>query len=115
LSTIDRELSQKELYDLDEIAAAFARQSQNGESLSPKEYKQWRAHRERLASLGSGSTFNGSPRFVNFMLSVIAGLLIAGIGGGILMYGDFKSVQAEVKSIHETIDLIITGRIRIPQ
>ena len=115
VSTIDRELSEAELYNLDEVAAAFARKHLNDteNSISKNQYRQWLQHRRDRAGVGSNNYFNGSTKFVNFMLSVIAGLLIAGIGGGILVYGDFKSVQAEVKSIHEIIDLIVQGKLRI--
>ncbi len=60
---------------------------------------------DRERSMGSGNTFNGSTRFVNWMLSVTTALMIAAIVGGVVLYG-------QVQSINTKVDLLIAGHIK---
>jgi hypothetical protein len=68
-----------------------------------------RRHKERReGGVGNHATFNGSTKFVNTMLTVIALLMVAGISGEIIVYG-------KVESLATTVQLIVDGKIRIPQ
>lgn len=58
--------------------------------------------------------FNGSSRFVNFMLTLIALLLSSAIGGAIVMVNDVAAIKVQVRDLQEKVDLIINGHIRIP-
>lgn len=58
--------------------------------------------------------FNGSTRFVNFMLTVIALLLASSVGGAFVLSNDVATVKAQVRDLQEKVDLIIQGRIRYP-
>jgi hypothetical protein len=55
--------------------------------------------------IGSNNTFNGSTKFVNWMLSVSTVLLTTAIVGLVVLYG-------QVQSINSKVDLIITGHIK---
>src|ERR1700691_1417560 len=55
--------------------------------------------------MGSHITFNGSTKFVNWMLSVTTALMIASIVGGVVLYG-------QVQSINTKVDLLIAGHIK---
>jgi hypothetical protein len=59
----------------------------------------------RERSMGSYNTFNGSTKFVNWMLSVTTALMIAAIVGGVVLYG-------QVQSINTKVDLLIAGHIK---
>src|ERR1700685_1349866 len=58
--------------------------------------------RRELQGMGSNNTFNGSTKFVNWMLSVTTALMIAAIVGGVVLYG-------QVQSINTKVDLLIAG------
>lgn len=76
--------------DIDELADALDR----------------RFERERsYAGMGSGAHFNGSTKFINWMLSVTTALMIASIVGGVVLYG-------QVQSINTKVDLLIAGHIK---
>jgi len=55
---------------------------------------QYKERRER--GMGNGSTFNGSTKFVNFMLSIMMTLVIAAVVGGVVLYGQVQSLSAKV-------------------
>jgi hypothetical protein len=61
--------------------------------------------RRELQGMGSNNTFNGSTKFVNWMLSVTTALMIASIVGGVVLYG-------QVQSINTKVDLLIAGHIK---
>lgn len=58
---------------------------------------------------------NGSNRFVTFMLTLIALLLSSAIGGAVVVVNDVASIKVEVKDLQDKINLIIEGRIRVPE
>ena len=60
--------------------------------------------RER-ATFGNQHVFNGSTKFINWMLSVTTALMIAAIVGGVVLYG-------QVQSINTKVDLLIAGHIK---
>jgi hypothetical protein len=51
-------------------------------------------------------------KYVNAMLTLLSGLMLAGIVGGISMYGQFQAMAEEVKATNYKVDLIIAGKIR---
>jgi hypothetical protein len=59
-----------------------------------------------LGVMGHGNVFNGSTKFINFLLATVTGLLIAAIVGGVALYG-------KVEAIDTKVDLIITGHIKV--
>jgi len=59
--------------------------------------------------------FNGSTRFVNFMLTLIALLLSSAIGGAIVVVNDVAAIKMEIKDLQDKVALIIDGRIRVPE
>jgi hypothetical protein len=61
--------------------------------------------RSEMQGMGSHNTFNGSTKFVNWMLSVTTALMIASIVGGVVLYG-------QVQSINTKVDLLIAGHIK---
>jgi hypothetical protein len=75
--------------DIDEMNAALDR----------------RFARERKEMMGSHNVFNGSTKFVNWMLSVTTALMIASIVGGVVLYG-------QVQAINTKVDLLISGHIK---
>ena len=58
--------------------------------------------------------YNGSTRFVNFMLTVIALLLASSVGGAFVLSNDVAAVKVQVRDLQEKVELIIQGRIRYP-
>jgi hypothetical protein len=56
--------------------------------------------------------FNGSTRFVNAMLTVIALLMVAAVSGMWGMYGKVESLGVQVKDLSATVDLIVAGKLR---
>jgi hypothetical protein len=87
-----RHLSQpSSTVNVDELAAAFDRRNQ-------------KARRDER-SIGDNAGFNGSTKFVNWMLSVTTALMIASIVGGVVLYG-------QVQSINTKVDLLIAGHIK---
>lgn len=75
-------------YQISEIGAALDR----------------RFERER-ESMGSHNQFNGSTKFVNWMLALIMILAGAGICGDIVVYGQVQRLQGNV-------DLLLQGKIK---
>jgi len=57
------------------------------------------------AEISGNIVHNGSSKFANWMLSVIAGIMIVGVVGGVVLYGQVQRIDAKV-------DLIIQGRIK---
>lgn len=55
------------------------------------------------------SAFNGSSKFVNFMLSIIALLLVSAIGGAVSVAIDVASIKVEVKYLREEVRDIKDG------
>lgn len=51
------------------------------------------------------SNFNGSTRFINWMLTVLALLVVAAISGEIVVYG-------EVQVLQSTVNLMLAGHIK---
>lgn len=64
--------------------------------------------------MGNNSSFNGSTKYINGMLSASVALMVAAICGMWGMYGKVEALSVEVKDLHNTIDMIVTGKIRIP-
>jgi hypothetical protein len=92
MTDASRHLSQpSQTVDVDELAAAFDRRN----------YKSRRDDR----SQGDHAAFNGSTKFVNWMLSVTTVLMISAIVGGVVLYG-------QVQSINTKVDLLIAGHIK---
>ena len=58
------------------------------------------------SGMGSNSAIGSSTTFVNAMLSIITGLILAGIVGEVIVYG-------EVQSLNTTVSMIVQGKIRI--
>lgn len=58
--------------------------------------------------------FNGSTKFINFMLTVIALLLVAAVGGAIVMSNDVAAIKVQVKDLQDKVTLIMDGRINAP-
>lgn len=63
-----------------------------------------RFERERT-SIGSHSQFNGSTKFVHWMLGLIMLLVAAGICGDVVVYGQVQRLQGNV-------DLLLQGKIK---
>jgi hypothetical protein len=61
--------------------------------------------RRLRGDMGSGHVFNGSTKFVNTMLSILSALMVAGIIGGVVLYGNVQAISVKV-------DLIISGHIK---
>jgi hypothetical protein len=78
--------------DYDDLAAAFDRRW----SRSPQ---------------GQANS-NGSSKYVNAMLTLLSGLMLTGIVGGIAMYGRVEAMAMQVKATNDKVDLIIQGKIR---
>jgi hypothetical protein len=63
---------------------------------------------------GSGDIYNGSTKIITWMMALLNVLISAGIIGGIIMYGRVGVLEEKVMDMGTKIDLIITGRIRVP-
>ena len=61
---------------------------------------------EELGYKMDNRVFNGSTKFITFMLAVMNILMAAAIVGGVIMYG-------RVTSLDDKVNLIIEGRIAI--
>jgi len=81
--------------DYDELAAAFDRR--------------WARSSQ---GMGSNNTFNGSSKYINAMLTLLSGLMLTGIVGGIAMYGHVSALSEKVDATNAKVDLIIAGRIK---
>jgi hypothetical protein len=57
-----------------------------------------------------GNVFNGSTKFINWMLTLIVGLLLAGITGQIYFN---NNITEQITKIRTTQELMIEGRIKI--
>jgi hypothetical protein len=62
--------------------------------------------------LGSHSTFNGSTKYVNAMLTLLTSLMLAGIVGGISLYANVAGLSRDVKATNDKVDLIINGHLK---
>jgi len=62
--------------------------------------------------MGSNNTFNGSTKYVNAMLAVITGLMIASVCAMWGMYGKVEAMAVEIKDVKGTVDLIVAGKIK---
>lgn len=72
-----------------------------------------RFDREReMRGMGSGNQFNGSTKYVNAMLTLLSGLMLAGIIGGIAMYANVAALTQSVKATNDKVDLIIAGKFK---
>ena len=58
--------------------------------------------------------FNGSTKFINFMLSFITLLLASGVGGAFVLSNDVAALKSQVHDLQEKVQLVIEGRIRYP-
>jgi hypothetical protein len=65
----------------------------------------------RYKRMNVNQGFNGSTKFVNLMLSVIAALMIAAVCGMWGMYGKVEALTVDVQSLHSLVNLIIDGRM----
>jgi len=86
----------------EEMADAMRRKAMRDDYDKDMQYQ-----RRDHEGMGSHATFNGSTKFINSMLSIIAALLIAGICGEVVVYG-------QVQRLEGAVTLIIEGKIRIP-
>ena len=68
--------------------------------------------RRELQGMGSNNTFNGSTKYVNAMLAVITGLMIASVCAMWGMYGKVEAMAVEIKDVKGTVDLIVAGKIK---
>ena len=75
--------------------------------MEPKDYEDMADDMERRlrGDAGTGNVFNGSTKYVNAMLALIVGLLVAVICGGVQLYGQVQRIDGKV-------ELIITGHIK---
>lgn len=71
-----------------------------------------RRFEQERASMGSHNTFNGSTKYVNAMLTLLTGLMLAGIVGGISLYANVAALTQKVSSTNEKVDLIIAGKLK---
>lgn len=101
MSTNAREMSDRELYEQAGLGHEF--DAKYGKPLGPREFMELIKRREHRAAMGAG--FNGSTKFVNFMLTLLGGLMLVGIVGGVVLYGQVQTINAKV-------DLIMQGRIK---
>jgi hypothetical protein len=76
--------------DYDELAKAFDR---------------------RYTRMG-GDQYNGSNKFINAMLTLLSGLMLAGIVGGISLYAHVAAIAEKVDATNYKVDLIIAGKIK---
>lgn len=98
----DRHLSQPAAsseYDIKEMNAALDRRF---------------ANERKNGGMGSNNYFNGSTKFVNWMLGIIAALMVAAVCGMWGMFGKVEAMSVQVTDLKEKIDLVIAGKIRIP-
>lgn len=58
--------------------------------------------------------FNGSTKFINFMLTIIALLAVSAVGGAFVITNDVASIKVKVQGLEEKVDLIMDGRITPP-
>lgn len=59
--------------------------------------------------------FNGSTKFVNFMLTLISLLAVSAVGGAFVLSSDVSALKTQVRDLQEKVQLIIEGRIRLPE
>jgi hypothetical protein len=62
------------------------------------------ANERKLYGMGSNNYFNGSTKFVNTMLTVLALLVASAICGEVVVYGQVQVLQA-------TVNMLVDGRI----
>lgn len=96
-------MSDRELYEQAGLGHEF--DARYGKPLGPREFMELIKRREHRAAVSSGNVFNGSTKFVNFMLTLLGGLMLVGIVGGVVLYGQVQTINAKV-------DLIMQGRIK---
>lgn len=61
-----------------------------------------------------GGIYNGSTRLITWMMALLNVLIASGIIGGIIMYGRVGVLEEKVSDLGMKVDLVITGRIRVP-
>ena len=86
------------------ISRPVASSQEDIDEMSEALDRRFARERER-GGMGSYNQFNGSTKFVNWMLSVTTALMIAAIVGGVVLYG-------QVQSINTKVDLLIAGHIK---
>lgn len=97
MNTDARELSADEVNELDGWARDFDRK--NG--ISPKEYLQYL--RGRASAKQIGHVFNGSTKFISWMLGINAVLVAAAILGGINFAVQFSGRMSAVEARMEIV------------
>jgi hypothetical protein len=73
-----------------------------------------REFQAKYAKARNEGPFNGSTKFVNFMLSFIALLLVSAVSGAFVLSNDVAALKSQVRDLQEKVQLIIEGRIRYP-
>lgn len=92
--------------DYQELGEAFERQNQRKRMSDYDEDQQYK---------GPKQVFNGSTKIITWLMALMNVLVAAGIVGGIMMYGRMGALEQGFTDMKEKVNMIIEGRIRIPQ
>ena len=88
--------------------ASFTRPATSTES-DVKRYEREMSERDH-----DNGPFNGSTKLITALLTLLTSLALAGVLGGIALFGRVSALDERSMQLEQKVDLIITGRIRVP-
>jgi hypothetical protein len=80
----------------------------------PEAYEELGRRMDKRGMDNSGGIYNGSTRIITWMMALLNGLTIAGIVGGVMMYGRVSVLEEKITNLSNKVEMIIKGDIKVP-